>query len=266
MTAVWLLALAGLPSFIEYPPDADGPKAITVSVGFSGTERAYCARPGVDTCREWDELPDPRPPDFVFDMKTNAPYPGLDVMAEVFPLAPYFTNALQGLGVVGSFGYGTLTNSFRGTERHGSAALAFRFFFQLGDGPKAYVGVRLGVRGSVFEVPPFGFDMDRFFPFAGAELALRIFVWLRVEGTAEAFYNPVMRNISLFGQRSSANGFAAGGGLAGSIWGPFGWRVHVRYEQINDRFSGGGATWTSTTKGAATETLLRFTGALVVSI
>lgn len=83
-----------------------------VWLGGATTWRTQCLRPGVTNCRDYD-LTDPKPTGITIDFTASAPYLGMAVNLDFFPLAflntgaPKAVNAIvQGIGVTGGFQYG----------------------------------------------------------------------------------------------------------------------------------------------------------------
>lgn len=81
-------------------------------VGGATTWRSQCLRPGVASCAAY-ELTDPKPTGITIDFTASAPYLGVSLNLDFFPLAllntnlPKGVNAIfQGIGVVGGFMYG----------------------------------------------------------------------------------------------------------------------------------------------------------------
>ncbi|MBK7860175.1 MAG: hypothetical protein IPJ65_16480 [Archangiaceae bacterium] len=260
-----------------------GPKGISLWLAGTTTWRYYCARPGVQSCGEYDTLGDPKPQGDIVDFKPQVPYAGFYVQVDLFPLAWFLDNFLQGIGVVGSFGLGfSLTNvtvespagpstpkQVVSTDRTWTAALAYRYYFSFNPNDKApavgYAGVRFGLAGRVFEidakaqVPLPG--ANRFYPFVALDVAVPIIKYFGVEASAQYFISPKPGpdEIAGYGDASSPSGGASGtgfqleGGFAGTIWGPVGYRLRARYTPYTDHFFGMGQKWVYTTQGAAFE-------------
>ncbi len=288
-----------------------------VSVWIAGTTtwRYYCARPGVSSCAAYDALPDPKPVGDIVDFKPQVPYAGFNIQAEVFPLAAFFDNALQGLGVVGSFGLGfSLTNvtvdSSSGvaqcpdgsnppcpgvsTDKSWSAALAYRYYFSFWpDAPakffsSGYAGLRFGLAGRIFDidakaqVPLPG--ANRIYPLIGIDVMIPIIKYLNIELSGSFFINPRPGpdEISGYGdpstnantgqcnarrRRGGATGFGyeLQGGISGTIWGPVGYKLMIRYTPYTDHFYGVGNKWTMTQECAAFESYTSFIWGITAS-
>ena len=260
-----------------------GPKIVSVWLAGTTTWRYYCARPGVQSCGEYDLLPDPKPQGDIVDFKPQVPYAGFNIQAELFPLAAFFDNAAQGLGVIGNFGLGfSLTNvtvqspagsapskQVVSTDRAWSAQLAYRYYFSFDTQAKypavGYLGVRGGVQGRVFEidaqaqVPLPG--ANRTYGLIGLDVAVPVVKFFVIEASGSYFFNPHPGPDEIAGYGNPADpsgggtgqGFTLEGGFAGDLWGPLGYRIRVRYTPYADHFYGAGNKWTYTDQGAAFE-------------
>lgn len=260
-----------------------GPKGISLWLAGTTTWRYYCARPGVSSCGEYDQLPNPKPQGDIVDFKPQVPYAGFYLRMELFPLAWFLDNFLQGIGLVGDFALGfSLTNvtvespagmsepkQVVSTDRNWSAMLAYRYYFSFDSSAKnpavGYAGIRFGMAGRVFEidakaqVPLPG--ANRVYPTLGLDVAIPIVRYFGIEGSFQYFISPRPGpdEIAGYGNVTAENGGATGqgfmiqGGIAGTIWGPVGYRLHVRYTPYTDRFFGPGQKWVYTDKGAAFE-------------
>lgn len=194
-------------------------------VGGATTWRSQCLRPGVSNCRDY-ELMEPRPTGITIDFTASAPYLGVALNAELFPLAFVDNRILQGFGVVGGFMYGQSqtriveqTAQGQGPDKTvNSDDLSFnvqgawRFHFEMGlplelfsskdsallqhyRQPVGWVGARGGVVSRSFLIDPdAGVSLpssDRSaFPVVGLDAALAIFPFLRLELAGSIFFNP----------------------------------------------------------------------------
>jgi hypothetical protein len=268
-----------------------GPKIVSVWIAGTTTWRYYCARPGVNSCAEYDALPQGMMPQGdIVDFRPQVPYAGFNIQAEVFPLAAITDNALQGLGLVGSFGLGfSLTNvtvdSSAGqaqcpdgsnppcpvvsTDKSWMAMLAYRYYFSFDPGSKnvavGYAGLRVGVAGREFDIDPKAKvplpGANRIYPVIAADVAIPIIKFFNIELSGSFFINPKPGpdEIAGYGNSMDPSGGASGfgfqleGGFAGTIWGPVGYRVRARYTPYTDHFYGMGQKWVYTDHGAAFE-------------
>jgi hypothetical protein len=272
-----------------------GPKGLSIWLAGTTTWRYYCARPGVTSCAEYDGLPDPKPQGDIVDFKPQVPYAGFHLQIELFPLAWVLDNFLQGIGLVGSFGLGfSLTNvtvdspagmsmpkQVVSTDRTWTAAFAYRYYFSFNANDKSpaigYAGVRIGAAGRVFEidakaqVPLPG--ANRLYPFLALDVAIPIIKYFSVEASAQYFISPKPGpdEIAGYGDPAGPNGGATGsgfqieGGFAGTIWGPVGYRLRVRYTPYTDHYFGMGNKWVYTTQGAAFESYVTFIWGITAS-
>ena len=259
------------------------------------TWRYYCARPGVDSCGEYDALPDPKPQGDIVDFKPQVPYAGFYLQVDLFPLAWFLDNFLQGIGIVGGFGLGfSLTNvtvespagpsmpkQVVSTDRLWHAGLAYRYYFSFDSAAKSpaigYAGLRFGIENRVFEidakaqVPLPG--TNRIYPFIALDVAVPIIKYFGVELSGAYFISPRAGPDEVQGYGDSAGpgggvsstGFQFEAGFAGTIWGPVGYRLRVKYSAYTDHFSGMGQKWVYTTKGAASESYTTFTWGITAS-
>jgi hypothetical protein len=287
-----------------------GPKVVSIWLAGTTTWRYYCARPGVDSCGEYDSIAmngGMVPQGDIVDFRPQVPYAGFNIQAELFPLAAFIDNALQGIGLVGSFGLGfSLTNvtvaSTTGnancpdgsappcpvvsTDRSWMAMLAYRWYFSFDPSAKnvavGYIGARVGAAGRVFEidakaqVPLPG--ANRVYPVVALDVAIPIIKYFSVELSGSYFINPKPGPDEIAGYGNAMDpsgggvgqGFQLEGGFAGTIWGPVGYRLRVRYTPYTDHFYGQGGKWIypnadGVYKGAAFESYTSFIWGITAS-
>ncbi len=124
-----------------------GPKLLTVHLGGTTTWRAYCSRPGVAACGDYDALAvGARPAGDKVDFSPKVPYAGFGIGLDFFPLAS-MENFAKGFGVNAGFSRGfSLTNvtvetpdGTKSPEKQvvsvddaWHALLAYRFYFGMG--------------------------------------------------------------------------------------------------------------------------------------
>lgn len=259
-----------------------GPKIVSVWAAGTTTWRYYCSRPGVDTCAEFDTLPDPKPQGATVDFTPLVPYAGFNVQLDVFPLARVQKQWAKGFGVLGAFGMGfSLTNvremgqgtgpstQVVSTDISWSAQLTYRYYFTFDAHARypasGYVGVRGGGQGRKFEIDPNAKvalpGANRVYGLVGIDVAIPIIKFFSLEASGSYLINPNpgVDEIAGYGDLSDptgggrGTGFSVEGGFAGELFGPLGYRIHVRYTPYADRFYGVGGKWTATDKGAAFE-------------
>jgi hypothetical protein len=193
----------------------------------STTWRNQCLRPGVTTCKEYDLAQVP-PTGISIDFTASVPYIGLNLNADVFPLAWLDNRILQGFGVLINFGYGQSQTRIVEESQQGQGTdktvksddlgfglqLAWRYHFQMGLGtsvlqgkpndpkeqPLGWVGLRGGLQSRSFLIDPeAGTSLpssDRVypagigFPQIGLDAAVPIFPFLRFEAGFSYFINP----------------------------------------------------------------------------
>jgi hypothetical protein len=264
----------------ERPRNPIAPKLITGMLTVNPMWRTYCSRPGVTSCQAYDSLtPAQRPAGDTVDFRAQSPYPGVAVAAELFPLANY-NRWLGGLGLEASYArgfsntnvtQGTTTRSVTGSENAFSGSLAYRYYFPLAvmAGPLAgYGGLHFGYSVSNFSLDssvgtPL-LNSKRSYPMAGLEVSIPIASYLRIEALGNYYFSPKAGQDQLtdYGTSVSSNGLGLEAGLAGDVFGPFGYVAKFKYARFSDTFSGRGASWT--TGGVAEETYSSiFAGATV---
>jgi hypothetical protein len=247
-------------------PGRIAPKLVTVQLTGTTTWRSYCSRPGpgVTSCAQYDALTT-KPPGDKVDFSPQVPYAGVGVTGEGFPLQS-FDNAAKGLGLAASYARGfSLTNvsvqssgSTSGTKSVISIDEAyfvmgmFRYFFSYGDKKDpliGYVGLRGGLVGRTFDVDPTANvplpGSHRRFPAIGLDGCVPIAKLIRIEVKGLYFINPApgIDEIAGYGQTGSGQGWGLEAGVAGDIWGPFGYVLRFNYQNYHDTFTGAGNKW-----------------------
>ena len=276
--------------FPESAPAVDPsrlPRRVKVLLGATATWRKYCARPDAPSCAEFDSRPEEQRQGDISDFTSNAPYLGFAAEAEVFPLAQR-SSPLRGLGLALAWQRGFAPTTVQVSSPTGStprrevaatdtaygAMLAYRYFFDLGSEQTplwGHAGVRLGVLGHGFgvdeslEVPlPV---VHRLYPAVGLEASVPLMRLVRLEGAGRFFVRPVpgsafaglgkgsyLAEVRDYGTEVSSFGWEAQLGVAGDIWGPFGYSARLRLEHYSDTFTGQGARRGWTEGGVAEET------------
>jgi hypothetical protein len=245
----------------QQPRDRIGPKTVTARLTVSPLWRTYCSRPGVSSCKDYDNLPSAqRPAGDTVDFRSQSPYTGVALAAELFPLAN-FNRWLAGLGLEAGYArgfsttnvtQGTTTRSVSGSDNAFSALLAYRYYFPLAvvAGPEAgYGGLHFGYSVRDFSVdssagtPLLG--SKRSYPLAGLEVSIPIASYLRVEALGSFLFGPKagQAQLSNYGTSVSSSGLELEAGLAGDVWGPFGYVAKFKYAKYSDTFKGAGASW-----------------------
>jgi hypothetical protein len=248
------------------------------SLAGTTTWRSQCLRPGVTACKEYGQAM-PQPQGTTIDFSPNVPYLGVDASVEVYPLARLGHDWLRGFALLGQFHFGqSLIRVVEGTTQGEGMPvtvtsndlgwylqLGWRFFFGVGYGkptPLAFVGLRAGLQGRIFEVDPTAgtplpssqrtFPAGIGFPVFGADASVPIAPFFRVDLGASLFLNPrpAPEQIIGYGNLNDPTGGAVSGGwnlaagFSGDVWGPLGWVLHVRYTAFTDRYYGQGQKWT----------------------
>jgi len=255
------------------PSAPPGPPLLAGRVQGTTTWRSYCSRPGVNSCSQWDNLPDgTEPTGETVTFSSSVPYAGYLLSAELFPLAS-FPRWFNGFGLAGSFGQAFSLTTVRISTPNSttpdrtvtsldltwSAAALYRWYFGFGgEGLAGYVGANAGYRARDFSVDPaagtlLGGSHRSFWAF-GAEGSLPLARLIRLELSGTFFLNPRAgaEELSKYGTSNRGYGFSAAAGLFGPVWGPLGYSVRFAFEGYWDRFSGAGTRWTS--GGVAQET------------
>ncbi|WP_204491421.1 hypothetical protein [Archangium primigenium] len=255
------------------------PPRVRLLVGATATWRKYCARPGVASCAEYDARPEEQRQGDTSDFTSTAPYLGFAAEAEVFPLA-HRPSLIRGLGLTLAFQRGfapttvrvssptgsTPTREVAATDTAFGATLAYRVFFDLGSEQTplwGHVGVRLGAYDHGFAVEdPLDVPVPvvhRLTPVVALEASVPLMRLIRLEGGGRLFYQPVpggafaglgkgpfLSEVRDYGTAVSSVGWEAQLGLAGDLWGPFGYSARLKLEHYSDTFTGAGTRrgWT----------------------
>ncbi|WNG47946.1 hypothetical protein F0U60_30250 [Archangium minus] len=271
----------------EAPERGQFPSRARVLLGAAVAWRKYCARPGVASCAQYDALPEDQQVGDIADFTSNAPYAGLAVEAEVFPLS-HWPSLVRGVGLTlgyqRSFARTTVTVStpvgptpervVYATDTAYEAMLAYRYFFDLGKQgtPQwGYAGLRLGARGREFDVDeavesPLPVT-HRFYPAVALDASVPLMGSVRIVGSGQFFLLPtpgqsiggnedgsLISEVRDYGTSVSTLGWAAELGVVGDIWGPFGYSARFRLEHYVDRFEGQGTRRGWTAGGVAQDT------------
>ena len=262
------------------------PPRLKVLLGAVVTWRGYCARPGVMSCSEFDALPPEQQVGDIVDFIHKAPYAGIAVEAEVFPLA-HWPTLLRGVGLTlgyqRSFARTTVQVStpvgetpereVYATDTAYGAMLAYRYFFDLGKQGTplfGHAGLRLGALGREFDVDeqveaPLP-EVHRFYPAVGLDVSVPLMSAVRIVGAGQLFLRPnpgqslggdgdgsLVAEVRDYGESVSSLGWAAELGVAGDIWGPLGYSARFRLEYYKDQFTGQGTRRGWTDGGVAEE-------------
>lgn len=264
-----------------------GPRTITVSIAGATTWRSQCLRPGsvaLASCADFDRLPEAQQPvGTTVTFTPQVPYLGFIANAELFPLAGLDSRIANGFGLLGSVIYGSSVTTISEINMQGmseekavtstdvgwSVQAAWRFHFAMGAGEPqgiGYAGVRGGLLSRNFNidpnagvplpssqrVAPTGFG----FPVLGADVALPIVRFFRLELGASLFLGPRPANEQIIGFGNLADDT---GGAISSGWGldvggsgelvalgpvMLGWTLKARYQSFFDRYYGQGQKWT----------------------
>lgn len=275
------------PVAVELAPDSGGtvgeaparPPLARLMLGGTTTWRRYCARPGVKTCGEFDRLPEEQQLGDRLDYSSEVPYLGVSLELELLPLARS-PSAVRGLGAVLGYRRGfsssevtligeagqSVTREAPATDSVLTAQALYRFFFGMGNGGQlGYAGVRAGLLTRSFDVDaaadsPLN-STHRVFPAGGLEVSVPLLRAVRLEGAGQVFVDPTPGKggeegdeVRAFGSTVSSFGWEAELGVAGELWGPFGYSVRFRLSRFQDTFSSGGTRTGWAAGGVAEET------------
>ncbi len=252
-----------------------GPRHLTVMLGGTTIWRSYCSRPGVESCKDYDNRPEEdRPPGDTVNFSPQKPYAGMGAEVHFFPLAS-LDNPANGIGLTGSFARGFSRTVVRRLTQDGEEtpqevhavdgawhlAGTYRYHFGMGGGMRplvGWVGATGGMADRSFELDaaaqsPLPGSHRRFW-FAGLEVAVPIVPLVRIEAGGQWFFSPKAGPDELagYGAEVQSTGFGAEVGLGGELWGPVGYSLKLRLQRFSDDFDGQGNKWVD--GGAAEET------------
>lgn len=247
---------------LDSPVKKKAPSKVYVPVvrfWLSGTTtwRSQCLRPGVSTCKEYDQAA-VKPDGIIIDFTASVPYLGFSGNLELFPMGMLDNRFLQGWGLLGAFSFGaSVTNIIEetpqgkgdpkpvnSTDLAWSFALAWRYHFLMGFGdqqPTGYAGLRLGDQARRFDIDPKAgvslpssqrVSMDPAKPTGvgflalGVDLSLPLASFLRVQAGGTLYVSPRPSAEQVLGYGNPAdqtggvtsNGFSLEYGVAGDIW------------------------------------------------
>ncbi|AKQ65893.1 hypothetical protein A176_002805 [Myxococcus hansupus] len=261
------------------------PPLARLTLGGTTTWRNYCARPGVKSCGEYDRLPANERLGDTVSYSSSVPYLGISAELELQPLAQS-ASLLRGLGVALGYrrGYASTnvtlvsdagqstTREVAATDSVLTAQAMYRYFFGMGASRErfGYAGLRAGLLTRAFDVdasaesPLTG--THRVFPSVGLEVSVPLVDWARLEGAGQFFVSPrpgkglgggssaLDAELRDYGTAVSSFGWEAELGVAGDIWGPFGYSLRFRLTRFQDTFTGAGTRVGWDAGGVAAET------------
>ncbi|WP_305070924.1 hypothetical protein [Myxococcus sp. AS-1-15] len=253
----------------EEPPR---PPLARLTLGGTTTWRKYCTRPGVKSCGEFDRKPEEEQVGDRADYESSVPYLGISAELELLPFARR-PSALRGLGAVLGYrrGYASTnvtlfndvgqsaTREVVATDSVLTAQAMYRYFFGFGSSRQllGYAGVKAGLLTRAFDVEE---DADsplssthRLYPAVGLEVSVPLLRQVRLEAAGQLFISPkpgqgfddeggaLDLEVSDYGTSVSTFGWEAELGVAGELWGPFGYQLRFKLSHYKDTFSGPGA-------------------------
>jgi hypothetical protein len=254
------------------------PPLARLLLGGTTTWRKYCARPGVKSCAEFDRKAAGDQLGDKVDYSSSVPYLGVSAELELLPLARR-ESALRGLGAVLGYRRGfastdvtllgdagqSVTREVTATDSVLTAQAMYRYYFGLGGARRllGYAGLRAGLLTRAFDVDESsGVPLEgthRLFPAVGLEVSVPLLPAVRLEGAAQIFLGPKSGEdsddeVRDFGTQVSSSGWQAEAGVAGALWGPFGYSVRFSHSRYKDTFTGAGTRTGWQSGGAAEET------------
>ncbi|WP_254625251.1 hypothetical protein [Myxococcus sp. CA051A] len=246
------------------------PPLARLTLGGTTTWRKYCARPGVKSCDEFDRKSEDEQLGDRSDYESTVPYLGISAELELLPLARH-ASPLRGLGAVLGYrrGYAStnvtlfndagqsVTREVVATDSVLTAQAMYRYYFGLGSSQLlGYAGARAGLLTRSFDVdesadsPLSG--THRLYPAVGLEVSVPLIRQVRLEAAGQLFISPqpghgfddeggaLDLEVSDYGTSVSTFGWEAELGVAGELWGPFGYQVRFKVSRYKDTFSGPG--------------------------
>lgn len=261
------------------------PPLARLFLGGTTTWRRYCARPGVKSCGEFDRKSEGEQLGDRVDYSSTVPYLGVSAELELLPLARS-TSAVRGLGLALGYrrGYAStdvtlvgqagqsVTREVVATDSVITAQALYRYFFGRSEAREllGYAGLRAGLLSRAFDVDESADNplagTHRLFPAVGLEVSVPLLRSVRLEGAGQVFIGPkpgqgfddeggaLDLEVSDYGTSVSSFGWEAELGVAGELWGPFGYSVRFRLSRYQDRFSGTGTRTGWADGGVAEET------------
>ncbi len=261
------------------------PPLARLFLGGTTTWRQYCARPGVKSCGEFDRKPESEQLGDQVDYSSTVPYLGFSAELELLPLARS-PSAVRGLGALLGYrrGYSStnvtllsdagqsVTREVVATDSVLTAQALYRYFFPLGESKQllGYAGLRAGLLTRAFDVDESAqsalLGSHRLFPAVGLEVSVPLLRAVRLEGAGQVFIGAkpgqgfddeggaLDLEVSDYGTSVSSFGWEAELGVAGELWGPFGYSVRFRLSRYQDTFSGAGTRTGWEAGGVAEET------------
>ena len=254
------------------------PPLARLVLGGTTTWRKYCARPGVKSCSEFDRKAEDDQRGDQLDYASSAPHLGVSAELELLPLARR-ESAVRGLGAVLGYRRGfastnvtligdagqSVTREVSATDSVLTAQALYRYFFGVGEARQllGYAGLRAGLLTRTFDVDGSAesplTSTHRLFPAVGLEVSVPLLRSVRLEGAGQVFIDPKPGEgsddeVSDYGTSVSSFGWEAELGVAGEVWGPFGYSVRFRLSRYQDRFSGAGTRTGWQDGGVAEET------------
>ncbi len=265
--------------------EAARPPLARLTLGGTTTWRSYCARPGVKSCGEYDRLPANERLGDTVSYSSSVPYLGIAAELELQPLAQR-ESWVRGLGLALGYRRGfsstnvtlvsdagqSTTREVTATDSVLTAQAMYRYFFGMGAARERFghAGLRAGLLTRAFDVDAsaesFLTGTHRVFPAVGLEVSVPLVDWARLEGAGQFFMSPrpgkglgggsgaLDAELRDYGTAVSSFGWEAELGVAGDLWGPFGYSLRFRLTRFQDTFTGAGTRLGWDAGGVAAET------------
>jgi hypothetical protein len=195
------------------------------------------------------------------DFSPSVPYAGLDLRAALFPLAE-FPGVARGIGLTGAYhrGFDRVRAHQAGSAAQAEAKAseagyrlegAYRWFFSRPGPLWGYLGAGAGYGVQDFSTDAslagLLLDARHSGPLVTVEGAFPVRSWLAAELSASLlpWLSPGVDQTVAFGQAGRGLGFELEGGVTGSLRGPLGYVLHLRYTRLTETFEGQGARWSA---------------------
>ncbi|MGI5863029.1 MAG: hypothetical protein ACOX6T_13340 [Myxococcales bacterium] len=229
-----------------------GPPIVDFSLSLTLTWRKYRWCPEVDDC---DQPSPPTAGSAPLRYTTDAPYGGVLLKLDLFPLARNSTAALRGLGLGGGANFspsiataypdpvtGELVDAASSQNRYWFEGI-YRFYFGLGSVGSGWIGLRAGYTAYKFSIDenPIVPESDRGGFFATLDVALPLQSFLRVEarGSLVPIAPPGEKEIARYGANASGGGFSGAVGLTSDLGHPewhLGLGAFFEFAHFGDRY------------------------------
>ncbi len=231
---------------------AVGPPIVDFSLSFTLTWRKYRWCPEVDDC---EQASPPTAGSAPLRYTTDAPYGGVLLKVDLFPLARNSTAGVRGLGLGGGANFspsiataypdpstGEPVDAASSQNRYWFEAI-YRYYFGLGEVGSGWIGLRAGYTAYKFSIDenPIVPESDRGGFFATLDAALPVQRFLRIEarGSLVPVASPGEKEIARYGANASGGGFSGAVGLTSDLGHPewhLGLGAFFEFAHFGDRY------------------------------